>query len=514
MEQNELAELAQMDMKQTLFHLGRDVKMNLKHILTTFFVLSSFFIVACSSDTKDSPTAVKSIATDAGEGVEVVGMTSGGEKGAPILILEELHNSRAGQVQHAISLVRLHDKYNLRLIGLEGYLKERPKIDTNWFKSPGNTPVEKARVTVRLLQEGEISAAEFMALTYDDISLIPVEDQAGYNVELGEGAIDAVLNLSARIDSNLGENVRKKLDEASNGKPLSAEDQLSMAEDIERRRVERGIQLSASEQVAWASWLAFWRGRAGGNRTMFDSTVQATERLGAPIIAMNVGSAHTQGICKLLKASGYPFAVLTPTVTKDRNERGDLEEGFDRKYKKMSVFSVGFLTEALQNSFKKPEPSIPNSWFQAKAETYLFVDRIAAQILGPSGQSGGGKPPYKFSSDEFRTRLIYIDPRRIAVVGNSDSNVDRAVLFPLVYNPSDKRKRKEVWIKAALTKGPEQAVESVEAMLKRAFDRIQADTKAPKNVEDSKGQIQMSTRTVAAVGPDKESVNRKILSSV
>ncbi len=43
MEQNELAELAQMDMKQTLFHLGRDVKMNLKHILTTFFVLSSFF---------------------------------------------------------------------------------------------------------------------------------------------------------------------------------------------------------------------------------------------------------------------------------------------------------------------------------------------------------------------------------------------------------------------------------------------------------------------------------------
>jgi hypothetical protein len=490
--------------------------MNLKHKLRMIFILGSFFIAGCSSATKDSPTSVKSIATDASEGVQVVGMTSGGTKGTPILVLEELHNSRAGQVQHAISLVRLHDKYNLRLIGLEGYLQERPKIETNWFKekTPDKTPVEKARVTVRLLQEGEISAAEFMALTYDDVSLIPIEQKAGYNVELAEGSIDAVLNLSARIDGDLGESVRKKLDEASNGKPLSAEDQLSMAEDIERRRVERSIQLSATEQAAWASWLAFWRGRARGNRTMFDSIVQATEQPGEPIIAMNVGSAHTEGICKLLKSSGYPFAVLTPTVTKNRDERGDLEGGFDRKYKMMSVFSDGFLTDALQNSFKKPEPSIPNSWFQAKAETYLFVDRIAAQVLGPSGSSGGGKPPYRFSSDELRTRLIYIDPRRIAVVGNSDSNVDRAVLFPLVYNPSDKRKRKEVWIKAALTKGPEQAVESVEAMLKRAFDRIQADTKAPKNVEDSKGQIQMSTRTVAAVGPDKESVNRKILSSV
>ena len=276
---------------------------------------------------------------------------------------------------------------------MRGVSEEHPKIDTNWFKSPGKTPVEKARVTVPLLQEGEISAAEFMALTYDDINLIPVEDQAGYNVELAEGAIDAALNLSARIDRDLGESVRKKLDEASNGKPLSAEDQLSMAEDIERRRVERGIQLSGSEQTAWASWLGFWRGRAGGNRTMFDSTVRATEQPGVPIIAMNVGAAHTEGICKLLKASGYPFAVLTPTVTKNRNERGDLVEGFDRKYKRLSVFSDGFLTEALENSFKKPEPSIPNSWFQAKAETYLFVDRIAAQILGPSGPSGGGEPP-------------------------------------------------------------------------------------------------------------------------
>ena len=83
--------------------------MNLKHTLTIVFILSSFFIVACSSDTqgsKEAPTAVKSIATDASEGVEVVGISSGGDKSTPILILEELHNSRAGQVRRRISLVR------------------------------------------------------------------------------------------------------------------------------------------------------------------------------------------------------------------------------------------------------------------------------------------------------------------------------------------------------------------------------------------------------------------------
>jgi hypothetical protein len=87
----------------------------------------------------------EAIAKEACQEVGVVEKTSKGTKGAPIIILEENHASRAGQIQHAITLVRL-------------------------------------------LREGEISCAEFMRLVYDDIFLHPIETISEYGVELDEEA--------------------------------------------------------------------------------------------------------------------------------------------------------------------------------------------------------------------------------------------------------------------------------------------------------------------------------------
>ena len=97
---------------------------------------------------------------------------SKGIKGVPILILEENHDSRAGQIQLAITLVRLYNQYGMKHIALEGYLKERPKIRAEWFARAAHGDLTaKVRAAVNLLQEGEISSAEFMKLVYDESML-------------------------------------------------------------------------------------------------------------------------------------------------------------------------------------------------------------------------------------------------------------------------------------------------------------------------------------------------------
>lgn len=74
---------------------------------------------------------VKAIAEVVGKEVSAVGKVSDGTKGVPIIVLEETHSSRIGQIQHAITLNRLYEHYKMKDIALEGYLQERPKITQN-----------------------------------------------------------------------------------------------------------------------------------------------------------------------------------------------------------------------------------------------------------------------------------------------------------------------------------------------------------------------------------------------
>src|ERR1017187_4121312 len=67
------------------------------------------------SNAGSSPTnSAESIAKVCSAGVGTVVDSSQGGVGAPVIVLEERHNSRVGQVQHAITLVRLHDKYGMK----------------------------------------------------------------------------------------------------------------------------------------------------------------------------------------------------------------------------------------------------------------------------------------------------------------------------------------------------------------------------------------------------------------
>ena len=463
-----------------------------------------------------SPAA--QVAQSASSGVGVVDHAFNGNGGSPVIVLEEFHGSRASQIQHAITLLHLYQQQNVRAIGLEGYLRERPKIDGAWFtrKWPNQTPLQNARVAVRLLKEGEISEAEFLKLVYDDLELYPIETISQYKVVLNEKALDTMLDLAQRIDPGRAKEIQQRIADAeSQGVSLSAEEHLSIAEDLEKQRISKGIELTPERQADWQSWLNFWRGRAGGNQTMLGAMTGVLQRGSVPA-AMVVGAAHTEGLGNLLVSAGRPFAVVTPLALKHNDKRGDLDKNYDRKDARLSVQPDGLLmktiTAAVPASAKKPEPVIfPLPWFEAKARIYQFTDRIANSILGPPSPPGGGKPPNGFGADEFRTPLVQVDPHQIVYL--PDDHGRKSVMFPILLNPSDRRKRTTLWVKAGMGQIQTEDGAAIEKLLKQALSEVQQESDAPSQAENNQGEIQTSSDTVAFVSVDRQEVTRHILSA-
>ena len=486
---------------------------------------------------------------------------SNGTKGAPILLMEEVHTSRAGQIQHVITLVRLRERPGLQAIALEGYLKERPALSTDWYvQAAGGDKLRRARVAARLLKEGEISCAEFMALTYQDVALRPIETTSQYTVEMPKEAAVAPLGhlvkiaersltqshaarlqqLNSEIERLQGEGRQKKVKELLDyilsvdswvdgkakalrdpnvARNFTAEEQFARMEEIVERAKKLSVELSPDERQGMEKNLAFWRGRIAASRTMVDAVAPLADQPGAEVVPMIIGAAHTRGMCAMLRQAGRPFAVVTPLALKKAEEAGDLTfEMFERKYQRKSVFTEGFM-ELLSSAFKKPEPVLAQAWFQAKSELYLFVDRIARGILGPPAPPNGGKPPYGFADDDFKGRFVRIDPRRIELVPDTQDGKGRAVLIPAALNPDDPAKRKQIWVKACLNMALGQEPSSlerehVEGMLRKALQEVQAEKETQKKAEDEKGRVQITQHVRAAINASKEAAQAVILGGI
>lgn len=344
-------------------------------VMTIIFMLAVF---CCNSvNAAQDSGNIKIIANSVCKEVGLVGNTFRGKKGAPIMIMEEFHNSRSIQIQNAIALVRLYSKHGLRDIALEGYLKDGTKIVTDWYyKAARKDTRARIEVAVRLLEEGEINSAEFLKLAYEDVSLHPIEISEEYNVEIEENAQSAPLLCLLKIAQNSltqehlsevqrlgnetnkleGERRQEKLREYLNY-ILSAdpwvkktadtirskdfftkvplEKHVTIMEEIKRRAEVKSVNLKPDEVSALDKYIAFSRGRANANHTMVDATLNVADRKGVPIVAMIIGCAHTQKICELLKEEKRSYAVITPMTLKNADKRGDLDyEMFEKKYRK------------------------------------------------------------------------------------------------------------------------------------------------------------------------------------
>lgn len=537
--------------------------------LVIFCVLFVFLCLPiCGEEPKKSQLMGKSaeeIATDASGGVERVGeivKTFSGSKGAPIIILEEIHASRAVQIEHAITLVRLHDLYGLKHIGLEGYLKEGPKIETDYFNDTAWNFTSKVGVAVRLLKEGEISEAEFMKLVYEDVSVYPIESIEQYpkppddldyetpllivvKIALQTMSDEDLLKLLPLIEEyiqaedennlELAEEKRKELldilskdpwvkdrfnalMDIDTSKSSSIEQELSLARDIIERADQLSLELEPAEKDSMDRYIAFLKARSDASESMAKSIGGLADQPGASIVALVIGAGHTEKICTLLEDADRSYVVIRPHSI---NEIDIPLEMFERKHNMLSIYSEGF-TETLREAIPpyeqiKPQPGSLIPVNQAKAEIYLLTNKIVHKLLGPSNPPNNGNPPYGFNENDLKRKWVSVDPTRIELVPDTPDGKGRAVLFPLILNPGDPNKRKEIWFKAGLgvTSATDvEDMENVEKMLRKALNEVKNEELLDERIEDEAGRIQITTDVVAALAGTRERAKEIILGTV
>ena len=527
---------------------------------------------------------LKALASAVAAEVAAVKAVSLGERGAPILVLEERHDSPVAQLQEALMLVRLHDHHHLRQICLEGFTKEQAPSDfpMQWQAAAGAGGA-RFRVAVRLVKEGEISSAEFMRLTFDDIELVPAEVRAQYEVQApASSGVDAYLaaialhaltpEAQAELDRMAEESRQLPAGPAKTAKRreltkllLAADPWVKQQLDARRKRVLS--EASIEEEIAFLDAIveharaanapvdknavkameqeiAVLKARGSASETMVRSAVAAADRPGVAVVAMIIGAGHTARVSELLAGMRRPFAVLRPRAVDATYRSTDLtEQMFERKREGRSVFGdtlAKMIREAYDGAHRThPQPVLDEAWFQAKAESFLFLDEIARGVLGPEAapstpktHAGGGSigppptlppvAPFGFGDDSFKGKRAHVDPKTIRTMREGRRVV---AIFPLVLNYNSNLAT-TIWVKVGLSRDegvPKAENMTAEALLRSALreaareesalkqrpkNEQEDDTRADRPEADERGRVKVSADVVAVFAHTEAEVEK------
>ncbi len=371
---------------------------------------------SAGQDSGSRRVAVDKIAQEVAEGVGQVHQTNPEGTRGPVVIFEEFHTSRVGQLEIAIMLRRLHQRHNMKRIGLEGAIQATRPINAAWFHNMGGPTAKQARedVAVRMLGEGEISSAEFMALLFPDLEVHGIELDGLYNkkhslsgnpmfdylVAIAEkGASQADLReVNRLINQKKTEEAIKHLMNADpwvreqytfleralgtqNARAGSCEEMRQRMETVQRKASEVGVQPSPQAKAQAEGVKDFYRTCEERSVAMVDRVVALAGTSGDMITAMIIGAAHTEGIVKLLQARKVSFAVITPTALNP--EYGSLSnEQFNRKNKmrwaRTSSGTLGALLNAIdKRDQRKPPPIIETATGKSYASANVASMLIA-----------------------------------------------------------------------------------------------------------------------------------------
>lgn len=481
--------------------------------------------------------------------------------------------SVSGQIEQAIALERLREKYGLNDIGLEAYLKTDEDLNVDWFAKTSKGYTKSAiRVAINLLKEGEISAAEFMKLVYHDIRIHKIEDKKDYDIKLPkqssviaiqyllkialpsvrEADVPEILELQKKIETFPKDGnkdtlraltdrylklffsgdawVMEKYNQFKDTSSSSLEEEIQLYEEIIDKATERGIALTSEDKAQMDSTVAFFKGRYQANTTMVDAVAAIPETRNDSLLAMIIGAAHTKGIVQELSARNLPFVVMTPKSLNDRDKKGKLDmDAYDRKMLKKSTCTDSYL-QVLTNIFrKKPAPVLNEPWFQKKAEIYLLTEIITTRILGP-----GGPPPvapYGFSVQELKGKWVSVDPRSITVIDDGEDKNAKAVLFEItiehetsgdqnISEGQTTRTPTKMWMKSRLTDASENSginnptinndIDMVKS-LENALKDVKSKEAIPGRPAQNKGRINISINVVAAIATTEEEARQTSL---
>lgn len=389
--------------------LERGNSMTPKRLLLIFvYVLIS--MIAIPSWSASINDIVERITTGQGKVQQVFE----GERGQ-IIVFEESHNSRVGQVEIAHMLVRLYKQYGLRAVGLEGAFPSDGQLRPPW--AAGMDSVGRLRLAARLLGEGEINSAEFIATAFPDALVKGIDDQIRYKAEVGDkAAVAKIMYLVKIAERNMAPDQiasvnalfkAKKIDDAINliigsdswtkqkytqmsqkcPNVVSAEDMVRQLDEIQNEAISRNVRIDSQTSEGMQELKKFFQLASERNAPMVHETIALAKPTTNNPVAMIIGAAHTAGVSKLLRDLRYTFAVITPLALIDCDEVNNLEsDAYVRKTKGKSVDSSGL--GSILDGRKKPPTVINRLWMRSKANTYYAISMIARAA------ASGEKPPF------------------------------------------------------------------------------------------------------------------------
>lgn len=449
-----------------------------------------------------------------------------GDSGKRIIVFEERHDSRAGQIEIAIMFNRLHDK-GLKVIALEGALVTEKDLYPEWFHRLPNMKV-KQEVAVQLLKEGEISAAEFIALLYPDVKIYGVETASEYSVLASENASFSPYSyLWAIAEKNLSQDQISKanqLYEQENyteytefvinastctkkwyeyltdaNRTFTIEEEISVLEDIKKGATLVKAEIDQKTKTDFEEWIESFRTASNRSDTITANTLILVKDANAPI-ALNIGAGHTSYVSELLKDNRATYAIIAPNSLTDINDISKLNlSAYNRKLERLSVDESGMLGSFLDDRPKsdgqrKPPPVLPKVFSRSKSELYYITKLIARSATS-------SRTPAVGLENEFSTlKYVKVNPESIKVIDN-DVTFSAEIL-------DDNNKKVTIYTRAHLTETGEKTVEE---RLKEALKYLK-DTKSLKEEKDEKSKdlVKPSRDVIARYSRNPDSIKKSL----
>lgn len=372
-----------------------------------------YFTDNASSEAINVKLIAERVANDVGQ----VGETSDSGNLGPIFLFEEDHISRLGQQQIAIMLNRLYLQYDLRRIGVEGSVKPGA-LDAGWFHQLGGNVRLSTRedIAVRMLGEGEISAAELMTMVYPNIQVFGVEKEDEYNVPFPESS--PLPKYLSAIEEKVGSDdpwLKKRRAEALSlySPKTSVESIIEVLRDIEHKASEVSANIDADTKRKMEELIKAYDTASQRSATMVERTLAIPKPSPDAPVALIIGAAHTDRVLKELKTKNVRYALLTPLALENpyTSYSSQSFEEYDRKSKGYwARTSPGTLGAVLNPKHKLP-PIIERS------STHSYASMEMATIIIAEAARAGRKVPEDVLAELKRLPDITIDPKSFRMDG-------------------------------------------------------------------------------------------------
>lgn len=437
---------------------------NRRRIACLMLALSALLVAAgCESSSAPSPPKPSAldmapIAEEVAKGVGIVQKTSvAGTKG-PIFVFEEVHTSRIGQIQIATMLLRLHDKYGLKKIALEGAIWSGHPLRTGWYQTAagGQAKTEKEDLAVRMIADGEISSSELMGMLFPDVEVYGIEDANQYAQDLNIKSSPEIAYLLAIAERKLSPNdiqqinvllTRKKekqaLDYMLTSDPwvkqqyesfkastnVSSEQLIERLREIQAKADQVGAKIRPEAARDMESEIHFYETASQRSGTMVSNALQLPGSAEAPE-AMIIGAAHADKVTTLLTQENVPFSLIQPENLDSKVGSMSVDE-YERKVKGQWAANLPGTLGHVLNVQRKPPPVVERTTGHSYASMQL-----ASILIARAARQGGNFP------DNIWNQISQLPDLKID--RNSITRIGYDVVFRAWLKQDDDRE-KEVW---------------------------------------------------------------------